>query len=94
LKVGVWIGSIAFSPNGKMLASGSNDYAVRLWSLLDYALLRRATLLLCVGVAPYVLLDIINFSTKKMVYCMAEAYMHWEKIEFIGAMQKMRCLHQ
>jgi WD40 repeat protein len=90
LKVGIAINSVAFSPNGKMLASGSNDGAVRLWSLLDCALLCRASLLLCVGVAPYVSLDIVNFSTKKMSYRTAEAHMHWETIEFIGAVQKMR----
>jgi len=36
-------------------------------------------------------LDIVNFSAKEMSYSMAEAHMHWEKIEFIGAVQKMHC---
>jgi len=72
-----------------MLASGSNDGVVRLWSPLDYALLCRASLLLCVGVAPYVLLDIVNFSVKKKSYRMAEAHMHWETVAFIGAVQKI-----
>jgi WD40 repeat protein len=83
------INSVAFSPNGKMLVFGSDDGAVRLWSLLDFAILCRASLLLCVGIAPYVLLDIVNFSTKKMSYTIADAHMHWETIEFIGAMQKI-----
>ena len=91
---GFWMNSVAFSPNGKMLASGSAENAIHLWSLLDYTLLRRASLLLRTGVAPYVLLDIVNFSAKKMSYNMAEAHMHWETVAFIGAVQKMRCLRQ
>jgi len=83
------INSIAFSPNGKMLASGADDCAVHLWSLLDYVLLCRASLLLRADVAPYVLLDVINFSAEETSFTTAEAHMHWEKVAFIGVMQKM-----
>src|SRR5207249_4562501 len=35
--------SLAFSPDGQILASGSNDNSVRLWSVRDGTLLRSLT---------------------------------------------------
>jgi hypothetical protein len=35
-----WVGSVAFSPNGKFLASGGWDETVKLWSVSDGSLVR------------------------------------------------------
>jgi WD40 repeat protein len=74
---------------GRVLPCWSDDRLVRLWPLLDCTRLRVAGLLLRVDVAPYVVLDIVN-------YCLAgahsfdveSAYMHVDKILFIVALQK------
>jgi len=33
------VGDLAFSPNGQLLAAGSDDYKFRLWRMTDYELL-------------------------------------------------------
>ena len=35
-----WVMSLAFGPGGKLLASGSGDHTVKLWSMPDGALLK------------------------------------------------------
>jgi WD40 repeat protein len=38
-----WVNSLAFSPDGSILASGSNDKSVRLWNVADGRLLYKLT---------------------------------------------------
>jgi WD40 repeat protein len=34
------INSVAFSPDGQMLASGSDDFSIRLWNVSDGSIIR------------------------------------------------------
>lgn len=82
-----------FSPNGKTLASCSGDATVCVCSLLDYDALCRASPLLRAAVAPYVVLDVINFLVAQKVmpqlsFCLESAFLHSEKIFFLEALQK------
>jgi WD40 repeat protein len=77
---------VAIAPNGKMLAIIANR-TVSLWSLLDYSTLRRVALLLRIGVAPYVVLDIADFLTasdQRQNFCTESLYLHFAKISFIN----------
>lgn len=121
--------SVAFSPNGKLLASVSNDWAVRiwnsetgfcidtlakdgptwrvtfspngrvlalasrqnviLWSLVGCATISGVAPFLHNGVAPYVLLDIVDFLLAgKTQKSFAAAVCHYEKVSFIVALQQ------
>lgn len=87
-----------FAPNGKTLAVAETPPGaqqprgvLRVWSLLDFSVLCNAVLLFHIGVAPYVLLDIVNFLTaKNTAFTTVDAHMHVEKISFIALLQQMR----
>jgi len=88
-----WVWSVAFAPNGKTLASGGDDGKLRLWSLLEYDVLCNAALLLRVGIAPYVALDIVYLllaAAHKTDLHLAATHMHYAKLLFIVALQKRR----
>lgn len=74
--------SVAFSQTGKALARTSKC-TLQILSLLDYEALCRASLLLRCGVAPYVVLDVVNFLQSSPSFNAASAHMHAEKIFFI-----------
>lgn len=83
---------VVFQPNGKTLASGGYDSAVRLWRLLDYDALCGALQLFFVGAAPYVLLDVANMCcTKVQRFDAASTFLRFEKICFIeGAIERCK----
>lgn len=80
-----WLWSVSFSRNGRALAVGAGCGDVRVHSLLDYGALSRASLLLRVAVAPYVVLDVGNFLDKTR-FAANDTHMHGDKIAFLVAL--------
>jgi WD40 repeat protein len=76
----------AFSRNGKALATACKDGAVRVFSLLNYDVLCRGSLLLRVGVAPYVVFDVVNYCMQRS-FDAESKHMQFEKISFLEQMQ-------
>lgn len=76
---------LVFSRNNKTLACAAR-HLVRLESLLDYDVLCRVALLLRVGVAPYVALDIADhlLASGDRPLGSESLHMHYEKISFIS----------
>lgn len=84
---------VAFASTGKALACGFAGSTVRLWSLLEYSKLCAALQLFCVGVAPYVLMDVADFSTAvqhNQSIDAESAMLHFEKFAFINALLQRR----
>jgi WD40 repeat protein len=84
---------VAFASTGKVLACGSACAKVRLLSLLEYSKLCAALQLFCVGVAPYVLLAVADFTTaqqQRQSIDAESALLHFEKFAFINALLQRR----
>ena len=51
-----YVYSVAFNPNGKLIASGSRDYTVRIWNVQDgkeiYKLTGHRSYVFCVAFSP------------------------------------------
>jgi WD40 repeat protein len=81
-----WLWSVSFSRNGRALAVGAGCGDVRVHSLLDYGALSRASLLLHIAVAPYVVLDVANFLDTTR-FATNDSHMHGDKISFLVSLQ-------
>jgi WD40 repeat protein len=79
---------VTFSPNGRVLALASRQNVI-LWSLVGCATICGVAPFLHNGVAPYVLLDIVDFLLAgKTQKSFAATVCHYEKISFIVALQQ------
>lgn len=78
----------SFAVNAKMLAVPIPNDTIHIESLLDYGALSDAALLLRVAVAPYVVLDVVNFlaaADQQCSFAVSERFSHFQKISFIQA---------
>jgi WD40 repeat protein len=80
---------VALSPDGKSILSTSHDHTIRIWPLFDRNRLAAPALaLLQLGVAPYVVLDILDFIFCESSIDCESHYWHREKILLIERLQQ------